>query len=151
MQLRQMPEFGQDSIINPRLGNTPAASCFLPPPSQPTARILAPSPMSSFLTQKVGCRMRNRDSAVHHEHNRVMLQKTIPLGNFQNTPLPRMPCRASHPDLKPPKQALNSPESTRPGFRLPEQLESPQDIAREPTSTANFNKMCSIHFQRHAL
>ncbi|KAJ6571063.1 hypothetical protein B0H19DRAFT_1064176 [Mycena capillaripes] len=26
--------------------------------------------------------------------------------------------------------------------------ESPQDIAHEPTATANFNKMFSIHFQR---
>ncbi|KAJ6568666.1 hypothetical protein B0H19DRAFT_1256393 [Mycena capillaripes] len=89
--------------------------------------------------------MRNRESAVHHAHRS---KKNVPLGNFQNTPVPRKPCRASHPDLKPPQQALDSPESTCPGFRLPEQPESPQDIAREPTATANFNKMFSIHFQR---
>jgi hypothetical protein len=48
MQIRQMPGFGRDSTIDPRLGDAPAASCFLPPPSRPTARIPAPSSMSSF-------------------------------------------------------------------------------------------------------
>jgi hypothetical protein len=48
MQVRQMPGFSQDSTIDPRLGDAPAASCFLSPPSRATARIPALSSMSSF-------------------------------------------------------------------------------------------------------
>ncbi|KAJ7929658.1 hypothetical protein B0H13DRAFT_2310295 [Mycena leptocephala] len=35
-----MPEFGQDSTNDPRLGDAPAASCFLPPPSRPPPAFL---------------------------------------------------------------------------------------------------------------
>ncbi|KAJ7791637.1 hypothetical protein B0H13DRAFT_1935915 [Mycena leptocephala] len=138
MQVRQMPEFGQDSTIDPRLGDAPAASCFLPPPSRPPARIPAPSSMYSFAD--------NRSSDAGRATGMQLC--TVSIVEEKNAPLPRMPHRASRTDSKPPQQAPDSPESTHPGFRLPKQPEPLQDITREPAATANFDKMCSIHFQR---
>jgi hypothetical protein len=114
MQVRQMPEFGQDSTIDPRLGDAPAASCFLPPPSRPPARILAPSSMYSFADNRSSdagraTGMQLCTVSIVEEKVRIPLcghlcpnaddgERTSPLSNFQNAPLPRMPHRASRTD-----------------------------------------------------
>ncbi|KAJ7907062.1 hypothetical protein B0H13DRAFT_1879890 [Mycena leptocephala] len=133
-----MPGFGRDSTIDPRLGDAPAASCFLPPPFRPTARIPAPSSMSSFADN------RSSDAA-----RAIGMQLcTVSIVEEKQFSERTVAADASHTDSTPPQQAPDSPESTQPGFRLPEQPESPQDITREPAATANFGKMCLIHFQR---
>ncbi|KAJ7433795.1 hypothetical protein FB451DRAFT_1419391 [Mycena latifolia] len=58
-----------------------------------------------------------------------------------------------------PHQAPDAPESTHPGLTLPasgaksdpDNPDFAQHIASESTATANFNKICSIHFQRDIL
>ncbi|KAJ7494025.1 hypothetical protein FB451DRAFT_1164896 [Mycena latifolia] len=74
--------------------------------------------------QSLRLRTYNRDLAVHRDHS----------GEVPDSP------ESTHPGLTLPASGVKS-DPDNPDFA--------QHIASEPTATANFNKICSVHFQRY--